>query len=365
MTYRRPACVLLACFFVVLASCTPEPGGGEDGAGPVVGYRLFDTPRKLGTGLVDGATPDGSALYVEEPDPAFPTPACEGQPGPVMFRQPLDGSERTVAGNGTDPLRGRLVRGGSGDRVAVVASCESFFTSLTVAAQAEDGTLSDLKTVTPAVPEGFLLNPSTVAWARDGKKLLAAIQDVDAPDGDPAQIVSIDAATGQISRLFEAEQGTGVFNVGQMNNGDYVVATNLVVSFRDSGGEVIARFQGYDFQISPDRRQLVVFGRTVRLTSQGEDKAPVIVPEEEGVEVSSAEFSPDGEAVAFKRYSLETGRVEISVLTLDDRNVTNIVTGDEYDRAVFTGDGKAVAFNLYTGEPDYLTEVYVARFEPS
>jgi hypothetical protein len=350
---------------VVLAACTPQPGSDTSDDGPAVDFSMFQTPDKLGTGLVDGATPDGDALYIEEPDPAFPAPACEGQPGSVMFRQPLDASERTVVGNGTDPLRGRLVRGGSDDRVAVIASCESFFTDLTIAEESEDGTLSEIQKVQPVVPEGFLLNPSTVAWARDGKRLLAAIQDVDAPDGDPAQIVSVDPASGKVTSLFEAEQGTGVFNVGQMQNGNYVVATNLVVSFRDRDGDVVAGFQGHDFQISPDRRRMVVFGRTIRLATQGGDKAPVIVPEKEGLEVSSADWSPGGEAVAFKRYSVETGQVEINVLTPDDRGVTNIVTGDEYDRPVFTGDGKALAFNLYTGDPDYLTEVYVARFEPS
>lgn len=348
----------------MLAACQPQPGPETADPGPAVDYHMFETPEKLGTGLVDGATPDGAALYVEEPDPAFPALACEGQPGSVMFRQPLDGSDRTVVGNGTDPLRGRLVRGGSGDRVAVVAACESFFTDLTIAEQAEDGALSDIKKVEPEVPDGFLLNPSTVAWSGDGRRLLAAIQDVDAPDGDPAQIVSIDPADGSITRLFEAEQGTGVFNVGQMQNGDYVVATNLVVSFRDRSGDVVAGFQGHDFQIAPDRRSMVVFGRTVRLATQGEDKAPVIVPEKEGLEVSSAEWTPDGRAVAFKRYAVETGQVEINVLTPDDEKVTNIVTGDDYDRPVFTGDGEALAFNLYSGEPEYLTEVYVARFEP-
>lgn len=347
---------------VVLAACTPQPGSDP---GPAVDFHTFETPERLTTGLVDGATPDGEAVYIEEPDPSFPAPACEGQPGSVMFRQPLDGSERTVVGNGTEPLRGRLVRGGSGNRVAVVASCESFFTDLTIAEEAGDGTLTEIEKIQPAVPDGFLLNPSTVSWARDGKRLLAAIQDVDAPDGDPARIVSVDPESGEVTGLFEAEQGTGVFNVGQMQNGNYVVATNLVVSFRDRGGDVVAGFQGHDFQISPDRTRMVVFGRTVRLATQGRDEAPVIVPEKEGLEVSSAGWSPDGYAVAFKRYSVETGQVEINVLTPDDKKVTNIVTGDQYDRPVFTGDGKALAFNLYSGEPDYLTEVYVARFELS
>ncbi|HEX2148608.1 MAG TPA: hypothetical protein VHI31_00325 [Actinomycetota bacterium] len=361
---RRTACAVLACL-VLGGACTPEVGFDAESDAPSPNIHTFATPENVGTGLLDGATLDGSALFIEEPDPAFPQPGCEGQPQSVMFRLPLQEGEKTVVGNGTDPLRGRLVRGGSGGRTAVVAACESFFAGLVIAEESDDGTLSDLKSVTPAIPEGFLLNPSTVAWARDGKKLLGAVQDIDAPDGDPAQIVSIDPESGRLTKLFDAEQGTGVFNVGQMQNGDYVVATNLVVSFRSARGAVKASFQGQGFQITPDRRRLVVFGSNVRLASQGDTRATQVVEEKEGLEVSAVELSPDGQAVAFKRYALETGQVELSVVSLDDRRVTNIVTGHQYDRPVFTGDGKGLAFNLYTGEPDYTTEVYLARFEAS
>lgn len=345
---------------MLLSACTTsaEPGGTSG-----IDVHRFDTPEELGTGLVDGATPDGAALYIEEPDPALSKPGCEGQPESVMFRLPLDGGKRTVVGGDLAPLRGHLIRGGSGGRVAVVAACESFFTRLVVAAESEDGTLSDLKEVVPEVVEGFLLNPSTVNWSRDGKALLAAVQDIDAPDGDPAQIVSIDPESGRIKKLFDAEQGTGVFNVGQMQNGDYVVATNLVVSLRDAEGVVKASFQGQGFEISPDRRRLAVFGRNLRMASQAGNRANEVVPEKEGLEVSGATFSPDGTALVFERYSVETGLVEISVVTPDDKRVTNVVTGAQYDRPYFTGDGKAVAFNLYTGEPDFATTVYVARFK--
>jgi hypothetical protein len=323
----------------------------------------FGTPEELGTGLLDGATRSGSALYIEEPDSALSKLGCEGQPEAVMFRVPLDGGDRTVVGGDLAPLRGHLVRGGSDDRVAVIASCESFFTRLVVATESRDGTLTDLKEVVPQVAEGFLLNASTVNWSRDGKALLAAVQDVDAPDGDPAQVVSIDPESGRITKLFDAEQGTGIFNVGQMQNGNYVVATNLVVSFRDAKGVVKASFQGQGFEISPDRRRLAVFGRNLRMASQGSNRANEIVPEKEGLEVSAAKFSPDGTAIVFERYSMETGMVEISVVTLDDKKVTNVVTGAQYDRSFFTGDGKALAFNLYTSEPDFATNVYVTRFE--
>lgn len=355
---------LAACLCLVLAACGGNPSEKADPSDlPTVDFKSFDTPERVGTGLIDGTTLDGSAIYIEEPDPGFPEPGCEGQPEPVMFVQPLGEGERTPAGGAKPPLHGSLIRGGSGDRVAVVSGCESFFTGLFVAAESEDGTLSGLKSVTPAVPEGFLLNPSTVSWSRNGKVLLAAIQDVDAPDGDPAQIVAIDPASGKVTKLFDAEQGTGVFGVGQMQNGYYVVATNLVVSFRNAKGTVQAGFQGQGFDISPDRRRLVVFGRNLRLAAQGDTKAAKIVPEKEGLEISSARFSPDGRAVVFERYALDTGQVEVNVVTPAGKELTNIVTGSQYGRSFFTGDGKALVFNMFGGETDLTTRAYVARFD--
>ena len=362
MKRRRFLLGVLAWALVSLSACAPAAENGGNVETPAVDVHQFETPEELGTGLIDGATPDGEALYVEEPDPTLSKPGCEGQPESVMFRVPLDGGDRTVVGEDAAPLRGHLVRGGSGGRVAVIAGCESFFSRLVVATESKDGTLTDLKEVVPEVAEGFLLNISTVNWSRDGKALLAAVQDVDAPDGDPAQIVSINPGSGRITKLFDAEQGTGVFNVGQMQNGDYVVATNLVVSFRDAKGVVKASFQGQGFEISPNRRRVAVFGRNLRMAPQGSNRASEIVPGKEGLEVSAAKFSPDGTAIVFERYSIETGQVEISLVTPADKKVTNVVTGAQYDRSFFTGDGKALAFNLYTGEPDFATKVYFTRF---
>lgn len=369
MNPRRTLALFAASLILAAAGCADTSGGpaggdGNGGGGPQVDIHQFGTPQQIGTGLLDGTSRDGSAVYVEEPDPQFPEPGCEGQPESVMFRLSLEAGEREVIGGDQAPLRGTLVRGGSGNRVAVVAGCESFFNDLFVASETEDGRLTDITRVTPAgIPENFLLNPQSVSWNRDGDNLLAALQHQNAPDGDPSQVVTIDPQSGQVTRLFDAEQGTGVLRVGQLEDGTYVVSTNLVVTYLDEEGVVKAGFQGKDFEIAPDRESLVIFGRNVLLGAQGETRATEILAEEQGREVSSVQFTPDGKAIAVTRYLLEGGQVEVGVASLEDGRFTSVVTGGQYGRPHFTGDGEALVFNQFGGEPDFTSKVYLTRFE--
>jgi hypothetical protein len=367
MTPRRVLALLTACLILASPACGGGSGGSNVGGGngnPQIDIHEFGTPQQIGTGLLDGASLDGSAVYVEDPDPQFPEPGCEGQPESVMFRLPLEGGEREVVGGDQAPLRGTLVRGGSENRVAVVAGCESFFTDLFLAGETGDGRLTDVRRLTPAgIPDDFLLNPQSVSWDRDGDNLLAALQHQNAPDGDPSQVVSIDTQSGQVTRLFDAEQGTGVFRVGQLADGTYVVSTNLTVTYRDEQGVVKAGFQGKDFEIAPDRESLVIFGRNIFLGTQGETRATEILPEQEGREISSVQFAPDGEAIVLTRYLLEGGQVEVGVASLEDKEFTSVVTGGQYGRPYFTGDGAALVFNEFGGEPDFTSRVYLTRFE--
>ncbi len=358
---------LLACLFLAAAACGDSGQSDDDSGGPgssEIDFHQVGRPQEIGTGLLDGTSLDGSAVYVEEPDPQFPELGCEGQPESVMFRLPVEGGEREVVGGGETPLKGSLVRGGSDGRVAVVVGCESFFTDLFVARESEDGRLTEVTKVTPAgIPENFLLNTSSFSWNGEGDKLLAALQHQDAPDGDPSQIVTIDPESGEVTKLFDAEQGTGVFRVGELEDGTYVVSTNLVVTYRDEKGTVKAGFQGKDFEIAPDRRSLVIFGKNIFVGTQGDTKATELVTEEAGREISSVAFSPDGSAIAFNRYVLDGGQVEVGIATIEDRKFTSVVTGGQYGRSFFTGDGRALAFNEFGSEPDFTSKVYVARFQ--
>lgn len=353
---------VLACL-VLAGACNPGQVGGDRRTAEEVDLHTFGTPQEIGTGLLDGMTPDGSAAYVEDRDPQFPEAGCEGQPEPAMFLLPLGGGERTLVGGGAAPLHGRLIAGGSDGRIAVVAGCESFFQELTVARQSEDGTLSEVTPVTPAVPEGWLLNPGSMSWSKGGEALLAALHDVNAPDGEPSRIVSIDPASGELTRIFDAEQGTGVLKVGQMQNGIYAVAANLVVSFRDEGGGSQARFGGHSFETSPDRRRMVVYGNTLQLVEQGAGQATELLPEMPGRQFTGVSFSPDGRAVTFERYSAEGGHTEVGIVTLPDRRFTSVVIGGQYGRPFFSGDGRALAFNQFGSEPDFVSRVYLTTFE--
>jgi len=361
MTTRRLPICLLAC--LLLASCAREQGpgpGGEATAG--VDFHRFETPREIATGLLDGMTPDGSGAYVEAPDPELSEPGCEGMPEPVMFRVPLAGGDRTVVGDQSRPLRGALLRGGSQGRVAVISGCESFFTALFVARESRDGTLAGVTEVTPTIPDNFLLSPASVSWSNDGAALLGALQHVDGPDGEPSQVVSIDPDSGEITRLFDAERGSGVSGVGQLENGMYLVSTDLAVTLRDSEGVVTAGFQSRHFEIAPDRRRVAVYGNDVRLASQESTTAQLVLEAAPGREISAVRFAPAGGAIVIERRQRDGGRSELGIVTLDDSRYTSVVTGDQYGRAYFSGDGRALGFNRFGPAPDFTSVVFLARF---
>lgn len=360
---RRTISAAVCCLLLLLTACESRTGP-DDQPSPPPGPDLHSVtiPREVGTGLLNGMSLDGSAAFVEEPDPAFPQLGCEGQPEPVMFRLPLEGGEREPVA-GETALHGNLVRGGSNGRVAVIAACESFLTSLYVGTETPDGRLTDPTALTVQEPENFLLNPASVSWSSDGSRLVGALQHVDQPDGDAPRIVAIDPVTGAVTRLFDAELGTGVLRVGQTEDGSYVIASNLVVSLHGESGESRGRFSGKDFEISPDRRRVIAFGAEITLIEQGSTSHTDVQPATEGWEISSVKFSPAGDAVAISRYSLGDGLVDIGIVTLGDNRYSSVVTGGRYGGPHFTGDGAGVAFTRFGSEPDFTSRVFLTRFE--
>jgi hypothetical protein len=361
----------LLALSILLAACgqerpgldEPSPRASPSPTGQIRDYHGFGAPSPVGSGILQGMSLDGSAAYVSDTDKAFPEPGCEGQPESVMFRQPLSGGERTRLGDGKSPVKGEVVRGPDG-LVALVRVCEEFFNGLAIGRESPDGQITDLREVKLTQTEGDG-NPAafSFSWTPDGKALLAAINDPLGPDGKPSTLVSIDPATGAMSRLFDGEGGSGVFQFAKLEGGTYVVSSNRVVTFRDAGGRITASFPGNGFEVFPDRSRVVVYGPALAVATEGSREAKTIAAERPDHEISSARISPDGEAVAFNRYSLQGSTNEIAVATVDDGKTSSVVSGEGYGEPFFSGDGRSLGFNRFTREPEFLAQVLVASLD--
>ena len=359
---------MIVVSMAVLVACDGQSGPGEPSPAPsdtaaTLDYHRFGAPREVAAGILLGMSLDGSAAYVADVDPAFPQAGCEGRPEPVLFRQPLSGEPRELLGDGTNPVKGDIVRG-SGGAVALVNVCEEFFNGLVVGKESADGRFTDLSPV-QLNPSGPGNNPAafSFSWTPDGKSLLAAINDPEAPDGGPARLVRIDPGSGRVTRLFTGEGGTGVFQFAQLRGGSYVVAANQEVTFRDGDGNVTASFPGNGFTVLPNRESIVIYGESVFLASEDSDEARSLAGPRPGYEVSSASVSPDGEAVAFNRYALQGSENEIAVTTVDDGKTSSIVTGEGYGEPLFSGTGRALAFNFFEPGAEFSPKIMVAELE--
>lgn len=360
---------IVAAFCVALGACSPDasqPGATPEET-PAAGtgrdyHRFAAAPQAIATGILQGMTPDGSAAYVADTDPAFPQPGCEGQPEAVLFRQPLDGGERELLRAGGGPVKGEIVRGRDG-LVALVALCEGFFTGLSVGRETPEGHIEELRTVDVQTAPGSPPAPFSISWSPDGRSLLAAINDPEAPDGGPSRLVRIDPESGAVSTLFTGEGGSGVFQFAQLRDGSYVVSSNREVTFRDERGRIEAQFPGAGFVVFPDHERVLVYGETVAVAREGDDQARVVAPARPGREVSSASISPDGEAAVFNRYALEGSENEVSVVTIDDGTLSTLASGEGLGEPFFAGDGAAIGFNRFEPGPEFSPRVMLAELE--
>jgi hypothetical protein len=362
LTRQRVRLILSTC--LLLGACavespvvpaTPSPTGEPRD------YHAFSSPKEVGPGFLAGMSLDGSAAYVADTDDAFPQPGCEGQPESVLFRLPLSGGARELQGDGKTPLKGNLVRGPDG-RIALVDLCEGFFQGLAVGKESPDGHLTEVKEVMLTRREGEgPPAPFSFSWTLDGSSLLAAINDPDAPDGGPSRLVSINPDTGAITELFTGEGGSGVFQFAQLEGGTYVMSSNRLVSFRDEEGGIVAGFPGNGFEIFSDNKRVAIYGETLAVATEGSKVIEALVPNRPDYEISSASVSPDGKAVSFNRYALQTSDVEIGVVTVEDSKRSSVVAGTSYGSAMFSGDGKALGFNEFVSGPDFSVRVLLVQ----
>ncbi|MGH9190480.1 MAG: hypothetical protein ACRD0Q_10685 [Acidimicrobiales bacterium] len=324
---------------------------------PAPAYERPSAPRTVGTGFVVGTSIDGTAVYVEQEDSAFPQPGCEGQPQPVLFRLPLDGGRRELLATPDLPVRGQVVRGPAG-RVAVVDGCEGFLSRVLVGTETPDGHLQDLRQV-PIPESGSRPNPLSLSWSRDGASLLGA----QASASGSSRVVRIDPATGAVTSLFPVP-GVGriVLRVAELDGGAIAVVGGGRVEVLGADGRTQSTAEGNDFTIAPDGRSLLVFGRAIaRLEAGGRAPVPV-AGAEAGREITSAELSPDGRAVVYVTSADGGADNRVRLVLLASRQVVEATGPGQWGRAEFTGDGRAVVFNQFFPAPRFVPDVVLAGF---
>lgn len=352
MPHKRLVRTLLA-LTLVLGACTSspsdDPAAQASPSGAPVDPHIIALPTEIGPGYLRGTTPDGSAVYASDPDPAFPEPGCEGAPEPVLFRLPVSGGEREVLRNGDRPLKDLIVRGPDG-KVALIDICEGFFDGLQMGAESADGKITNVRDLKlNNNPEKGQPAAFSFSWSNDGSRLLAAINDPNAPDGEPSRVVAIDPLSGAVTELFSGGQGSGVFQVAQLENGTYVVSSNRAVTFRDATGKITSTFKGNGFTLSPDRRSVVMYGEQLTAAAQTDTEARLLVGQKEQHEISAADVSPEGKALIFTRYSMSNGSSELGLVTFADAKFSSIVSATGLGEALFTGDGKGVVLTKING----------------
>lgn len=260
---------------------------------------------------------------------------------------------------GADPRKHRPREAAAGcDR----GQCEEFFVSLQVGDQDPDGHLEHLRVVRLNDEDHGrpLPVPGSFAWSVDGKYLLASGNRSSGPvvESRPGVVLRVDPATGDITRLFET--GFEVSRVGQLADGTYVVAGNAQVTLRDGKGTVRA-VDGDGFEIAPDGRRIAVFGRELVLVTPGDSGSDTLVPKGPEAPIVSADFSPDGRAIAYLRPRHEDDR--ISVVTISNARITPIAEHGRFGQPIFAGDGRALAFTDFGAAPDFVPRITLVRFQ--
>jgi hypothetical protein len=357
--------IWMSIVLVLAAGCGGD--GEKDGAAPAstmpaasststtsrpVDYGRPSMPREAGTGLLEGASLDGSALYVSAVDATLSQRGCGGQPEPVLFRVPLAGGARQAVGAPGEPVRGTILRGAD-RRVALVAGCEEFLSAVRLGTETPDGQLHDLR----RLDLGQLGSAAGLAWSGDGRSLVAVARSL-SPSGQ-ATLQRVDPGTGAATPLFTVPGP--VTQVGELADGTLVVAGAGRVTLRDAKGAVAETHEGVGFTVAPDRRRLAVWGKALRLVTPGQPATTLATVASPTDLLGPVSFSPDGGAVAFVTGMQASGQV--AVVTLADAKVATVPGTGRFVRAVFTGDGRAVAFSRLASRPADEATVLVVRFE--
>lgn len=340
---------ILLCALLALGACSQDQPGapGETSAG-TPGEDASNRPAqvspragKLGQGTVQGASLNGSFVYVSDAIPGSEGRGCEGAGDQVLYRVPVDGRERTMAADDTGPARGTILRGGSKGRIALIEGCEENPTRAFVATESEDGRISAIQRV--PVPERSI--PRLTGWSNDGLYLLGVTGD---PAGDgptPMQVVQVDPSSGDSNTLFDSEP---VYRVAQLKNGSYVTQGSGTISVRTTTA-VQRTYRGDFFQMSPTGDRFAVLGTGLSVVAgQGEPQA--VVPGGEESTVYSASFSQDGRNLTYVLVRNEGPQVDADLGVVIDGKAKVIKSSGLKDQVsfsfpVFAAGGRYVAYN--------------------
>lgn len=295
--------------------------------------------RSLGAGSVVGVSRDGTAALVVGPDAESGQQGCEGTGASALFAAPLDGAARQRAVPDAEVLTGRLLRNPADPgRVAVVSVCEEFLSGAYVAREEAGGVLTGVVPVTEGALDGLV---PQFAWSADGSRLLAVV-------AEAWDVVKIDPSSGARVTVLPAADA---FRAAELADGTLAVLTR---DGRLRLGDEVLDIAGLDLVVSPDGRQLAIFGPDgLVLVAPGSTRRVVTDP------VGGVSWSPDGGALAVTGQSPDVAGGRLSVVTLDGA-VTEIAGAGVVGTAWFTPDGRGLAFTrVEPGEGD--GEAAVAR----
>lgn len=304
---------------------------------------VMNVPKRIGDGLIEDWSPDGTALIVLRVDEALSQEGCEGVKEPVFFLQPIDGGASTVAMPGHPEMNGSFV-GTQPDTkdVVMLSGCEGYLGDLSVANQAANGVMSDPRVLTIADTAQAAELTGMSSLSLDGSALLLTGK---AFAGDVEKVVStrIDLETGASTSIETG--GRGGAHIAEATEGRIVVSDGQAVYLLSADGTLIRTYEGTDFGLSRDGTRIAVIGGgTLGIAEVGADVTdPVYLPKSS--ESALLSFSPDGSAVAILAYD-ERGMVAV----VRGGKVHLVDSGEAYGRLAWNPSGTAIAFNRFSGD---------------
>ena len=312
---------------------------------------------RVGDGLIESWSPDGSALIVGKVDDHLSVEGCEGVKEPVFFLlRVADGTSSLAFPNHTDQ-NGSIVGAQADTDVVMLAGCEGYLGDISVVHQAADGALSDPRTVAIADTAQTAQLTGVSALSLDKSALLLTGK---AFDDTAERVVStrIDLATGAATEI--PTGGRGGAHIAEATEGRYVVSDGKAVFVLAADGTVTQTYDGPDFGLSDDgtRIAIVTTDGAIAMADVGEAiNETVAMPK--AIESAQLTFSPDGSALAVLSYD------EDAVVVIVRGGATQVLAeGDSYGRLVWSRTGTSIAFNRF-GRDDAAEDVMVAFGSPS